>query len=53
MQEKHFTGLDVLRGVAALAVVLFHRRWWMPGGHFLDHAYLTVRWTSSLRSVAS
>lgn len=38
----HLLALDGLRGVAAFAVVLFHRRWWMAGGHLLDHAYLAV-----------
>lgn len=40
--KSHFLTLDGLRGVAALAVLLFHRRWYAPGGHFLDHAYLAV-----------
>jgi peptidoglycan/LPS O-acetylase OafA/YrhL len=40
--QKHFLTLDGLRGVAAIAVLLFHRRLWAPGGHFLDHAYLAV-----------
>jgi peptidoglycan/LPS O-acetylase OafA/YrhL len=40
--QKHYLTLDGLRGVAAIAVLLFHRRHWAPGGHFLDHAYLAV-----------
>ena len=39
---KHYLGLDGLRGIAAVAVVLFHRRWLGPGGHFFDHAHLAV-----------
>ncbi|MFK4873972.1 acyltransferase family protein [Novosphingobium sp. ZW T3_23] len=39
---KHYLGLDGLRGVAAVAVVLFHRRWLGPGGHFFDQAHLAV-----------
>jgi peptidoglycan/LPS O-acetylase OafA/YrhL len=42
MQRKHYLSLDGLRGVAAISVVFFHRRWWGPSGHFLDHAYLAV-----------
>ncbi len=40
--KRHFLTLDGLRAVAAISVVLFHRRWWSPTGHFLDHAYLAV-----------
>ena len=40
--NRHLLALDGLRGVAAFAVVLFHRRWWMASGHLLDHAYLAV-----------
>lgn len=40
---KHFVTLDGLRGVAAIAVVIFHRQNRLPfGGHLLDHAYLAV-----------
>lgn len=42
MTKRYYVGLDALRGVAAVAVVLFHRRWWQPGGHCLDHAFLAV-----------
>ena len=44
MAEKHkFVMLDGLRGVAAIAVVLFHRRWWFAeDGDFLQHAPLAV-----------
>lgn len=41
MQAKHFMGLDGLRGVAALIVVIYHRRFWVAG--FEDwHGYLAV-----------
>jgi peptidoglycan/LPS O-acetylase OafA/YrhL len=40
--KDHYLTLDGLRGLAAMAVLLFHRRWNMPSGHFLDHAYLAV-----------
>lgn len=39
--SEHFVTLDALRGVAALAVVLFHRRWWFDFP-LLEHAYLAV-----------
>ena len=44
MAEKHkFVVLDGLRGVAAIAVALFHRRWWFAeDGDFLQHAPLAV-----------
>jgi peptidoglycan/LPS O-acetylase OafA/YrhL len=42
MRGNHFVTLDGLRVVAAIAVLLFHRRWEGPGGHLLDHAYLAV-----------
>lgn len=42
MAKNHFLALDGLRGIAALAVVLFHRRWWVQDGLHLDHAYLAV-----------
>jgi peptidoglycan/LPS O-acetylase OafA/YrhL len=38
----HYEILDGLRGVAAVCVVLFHRHYWMPSRHFLDHGYLAV-----------
>lgn len=41
-RSVRFDALDGLRGIAALAVVAFHRRWLAPDGHFLDHAYLAV-----------
>jgi peptidoglycan/LPS O-acetylase OafA/YrhL len=42
VSKERFLVLDGLRGVAAIAVILFHRRWWAPSGHLLDHAYLAV-----------
>lgn len=42
--KGHFLTLDGLRGVAALAILVFHRRWLIPGGHWvhLEHAPLAV-----------
>lgn len=37
----HFVTLDGLRGVAAFAVLFFHRRWWIAPGA-LHFAYLAV-----------
>jgi peptidoglycan/LPS O-acetylase OafA/YrhL len=37
----HFVTLDGLRGVAAFAVLFFHRRWWIGPGS-LHFAYLAV-----------
>ncbi|WP_332763923.1 acyltransferase family protein [Phenylobacterium sp.] len=44
MGRQHFLTLDALRGVAALAVLVFHRRWTIPGGPYthLEHANLAV-----------
>lgn len=39
--SEHFVTLDALRGVAALTVVFFHRRWWFDFP-LLEHAYLAV-----------
>lgn len=41
MRHK-FEELDGLRGVAAIAVMLWHRREWFGGDGFLGHAYLAV-----------
>lgn len=37
-----FEALDGLRGIAAIAVVMFHRRDWFGGDAFFGHAYLAV-----------
>lgn len=40
---KHkFVALDGLRGLAAIAVVIFHRRAWFGGDAVFGHAYLAV-----------
>ena len=41
MARAHFETLDGLRGVAALVVLVYHRRWWLGEGA-LDHGYLAV-----------
>lgn len=41
MKEK-FEALDGLRGLAALSVVLFHRRAWFGGDAVFGHAFLAV-----------
>ncbi|WP_168355909.1 acyltransferase family protein [Sphingomonas gei] len=41
--RNHLLALDGLRGVAALAVVVYHRRWWIADdSDFIQHAYLAV-----------
>ncbi|NOU06362.1 MAG: acyltransferase [Hyphomicrobiaceae bacterium] len=40
--EGHRLSLDAMRGVAALIIVAFHRRWWIGDAQFLHSAYLAV-----------
>ena len=40
--RHQYTVLDGLRGVAAVSVMLFHRRDWFGGDPFMGHAYLAV-----------
>lgn len=42
--KTHYLTLDALRGIAALLVVLYHRRWWMPedGVLSLENSFLAV-----------
>lgn len=45
MQKQHFLVLDGLRGIAALAVVLFHFMEWIiidPRNNFIGHGFLAV-----------
>lgn len=42
VEKKHYLVLDGLRGIAAIAVVISHRRWFAPGGHAFDHGLLAV-----------
>lgn len=39
--KRHFGALDGLRGLAAIAVVIFHRRWFFDAP-IVDHAFLAV-----------
>jgi peptidoglycan/LPS O-acetylase OafA/YrhL len=41
MTQRHFSTLDGLRGIAALAVVVYHRRDW-SGADLVSHSYLAV-----------
>lgn len=41
--HKHrYLTLDGLRGVAAIAVMIYHRRSWSNSGHWFEHAHLAV-----------
>lgn len=42
MSRHQYTVLDGLRGVAAIGVMLFHRRDWFGGEMFMQHAPLAV-----------
>jgi peptidoglycan/LPS O-acetylase OafA/YrhL len=43
--KQHFAILDGLRGIAALAVIIFHFMEWIfpdPGKNFIGHGFLAV-----------
>jgi peptidoglycan/LPS O-acetylase OafA/YrhL len=42
MKTNHIASLDGLRGVAAIMVVLYHGRYWLPGGPLFQSGYLAV-----------
>lgn len=42
MKADHIASLDGLRGVAAVMVVLYHGRYWLPGGPLFQSGYLAV-----------
>src|SRR5579872_1222962 len=42
MKTSHIASLDGLRGVAAIMVVLYHGRYWLPGAPLFQSAYLAV-----------
>jgi peptidoglycan/LPS O-acetylase OafA/YrhL len=42
MQQRRFLMLDGLRGIAAICVMMYHRKIWVGGDGVLDHAYLAV-----------
>jgi peptidoglycan/LPS O-acetylase OafA/YrhL len=42
MQQQRFLMLDGLRGIAAICVMMYHRKLWIGGPGVLDHAYLAV-----------
>ena len=42
MKTTHIVSLDGLRGVAAIMIVLFHGRYWLPSGLLFQSGYLAV-----------
>ena len=42
MKTNHIASLDGLRGVAAIMIVLFHGRYWLPSGLLFQSGYMAV-----------